>query len=66
VPNILSVEEPELLPDDELETAIGRITDAASLGQRILIEAELARSIKSYVPSSTPAKIASPEAAKLS
>jgi FlaA1/EpsC-like NDP-sugar epimerase len=52
--NILSVDEPELLPDAELDDAIRRITDAAALGRRILIEAELARSIKTYVPSSTP------------
>ncbi len=54
VENIMSVQEPDLLPDSELDEAIGRITAAADRGQRLLIEAELARSIKTYVPSSAP------------
>lgn len=57
--NVLSVDEPPLMPDGDLDAAIARIAAAAELGHRIQIEAELARSIKTYVPSSAPGQTTS-------
>lgn len=50
--NVLSVEEPELCPDHELDAAIARIAEAASNGRREAIHDELARSIPTYLHAS--------------
>jgi len=51
-PNVLRVTESELCPDGEVDAMIDRLVRAASIGDRLHIEAELAHSISTYVPAS--------------
>jgi FlaA1/EpsC-like NDP-sugar epimerase len=51
-PNVLRVTESELCPGREVEVMIGSIVQAASTGDRLHVEAELAHWISTYVPAS--------------
>jgi len=51
-PNVLRVTESELCPGRDVEVMIDRLVQAASTGDRLHIEAELARWISTYVPAS--------------
>lgn len=51
-PNVLRVTESELCPDREVEVMIDSLVQAASTGERLHVEAELAHWISTYVPAS--------------
>ena len=51
-PNVLRVTEAELCPDRAVDEMIESLVHAASAGDRMHVEAELARWISTYVPAS--------------
>ncbi len=51
-PNVLRVTEAELCPGGAVDVMVDCITQAALVGDRIHVEAELARWIATYVPGS--------------
>ena len=51
-PNVLRVTESELCPDRDVDVMVDSLVQAASTGDRLHVEAELARWISTYVPAS--------------
>lgn len=51
-PSVLRVAEPALCPDRDIQAMIDSLVRAAATGDRLHVEAELARWISTYVPSS--------------